>query len=194
MLSFDLDFHFLAATSIMVVGQLSVNSMLLDIHWCLNEISFRLLGWSLINRFEFWHDEGVLVQLVSERFLCLVRSSDFFKEAWRLFFDSCKTLHVLSSKRWNLVLCLDFSVEIPDEDTISLTNTNDLIVVSWIENDGAQRISVSDKALEEEWHCLLSLIIPNFKHVVLTTSKHIARVQTDVNTCDGSSMTVGYLS
>lgn len=97
MLSFDLDFHPLAATDIVVVGQLSVNSMLLDIHWRLDEISLRLLGWSLINRLEFWHDKSVLVQLVSERFLCLVRSSDFFKEAWRLFFDRCETLQVLSS-------------------------------------------------------------------------------------------------
>jgi hypothetical protein len=91
-LPFDLDVHPLAATSIVVVGQLSVDSMLLDIHWRLDEISLRLLGWSLINRFEFRDDESILVQLVSERFLCLVRSSYFFKKAWRLFFDSCKTL------------------------------------------------------------------------------------------------------
>lgn len=92
LLSFDLDFHSLAATSIVVVGQFSINSMLLDIHWSLDEISLRLLGWSLINRFEFWDDKSILVQLVSERFLCLVRCSDFLKEAWCLFFDRCKTL------------------------------------------------------------------------------------------------------
>ena len=92
LLSFDLYFNSLAATSIVVIGQLSVNSMLLDIHWCLDEISLRLLGWSLINRFEFRDDESVLVQLVSERFLCLICSSDLLKETWRLFFDGRKTL------------------------------------------------------------------------------------------------------
>ena len=53
---------------------------------------------------------------------------------------------------------------------------------------------MSDEALEEEWHGLLSLVVPNFEHVILTTSEHVVRIQTDVNACDSSSMTVGYLS
>lgn len=193
-LPFDLNFNSLAAACIVVVRQLPVDSLLFDIHRRLDEISKGLLRWTLIHRFEFRDDEGILVQLVSERLLGLVRSSDFFEETWRLFFDSCKTLQVLSSKRWYLVLSLDFSVEIPDENTISLTNTDDLIVVSWVENDGTERIGVTDEALEEEWHGLLSLIVPNFEHVVLTTSEHVARVQADIKTCDGASVAVGYLS
>ena len=93
-----------------------------------------------------------------------------------------------------MVLSLDFSVEIPDENAVSLSDTDDLIVVSWVENYGTQRIGVADKALEEEWHGLLSLIVPNFEHVVLTTSKHIVRIQTDVKACDGSSVAIRHLS
>lgn len=166
----------------MVVCQLSVDSVLFDVHGRLNEVSFVCLGWTLIEGLEFRNDEGVLVELVSESFLCLVGRSDLLEEAWCLFFDRRETLHVLSSEWWNLVLCLDFTVEIPDEDAVSLADTDDLVVVSGVEDDGAQGICVSDEALEEEWHGLLSLVIPDLEHVIFTTGEHVVGIQADVET------------
>lgn len=73
-----------------------------------------------------------------------------------------------------LVLVFNISVEVPNEYAVALADTDDLILVSWIENDGRQRIGVADEALKVVWHCLLSFVVPDLHHAIFSTGKHIA--------------------
>jgi hypothetical protein len=62
------------------------------------------------------------------------------------------------------VISVSVTIEVPDVDSIPLTDTNDLRVVARIKDDLAEWISVADEALEEVWHCLADFIIPDFYH------------------------------
>ena len=73
-----------------------------------------------------------------------------------------------------MIVTLHVTVEVPDIDTIALTDTDDLVVVSWIEDDCCEWISVTDEALEEERYGLLGVIIPNLDHTVLTSRQHVS--------------------
>jgi hypothetical protein len=77
---------------------------------------------------------------------------------------------ILACKMGLLVIIFNVSVEIPNVYSISFTNTNDLTIISRIENNSTQRISMADEALEEVRNSFLGFIIPNFNHAVLTSS------------------------
>lgn len=80
-----------------------------------------------------------------------------------------------------MIVALHVTVEVPDIDTIALTDTDDLVVVSWIEDDCCEWISVTDEALEEEWNGLLGVVIPNLDHTVLTSCQHVPRIARNIN-------------
>ena len=73
-----------------------------------------------------------------------------------------------------LVIIVNIPVEVPNVDTVSLTNRNDLSIVSWIEDDGAERVSVTDESLEIVWNSFLSFIVPYLDHTVFSTSQHVS--------------------
>jgi hypothetical protein len=83
-------------------------------------------------------------------------------------------MKILSCKMSLLIIVLNIAVEVPDVNSISLTHTYNLSIISRIENNGSDWISVSNKALEEVRNCLLSFIIPYFNHTIFTTSEHIS--------------------
>ena len=93
-------------------------------------------------------------------------------------------MKILAGEVGLLVIILDITVEIPDEDAISFTNGDDLAIVSWVEDDGAERVSVADEALEVIRDGLLSFVVPDLDHVVFSTSEHISRVDRDVKSRD----------
>lgn len=139
-------------------------------------------------------DEGIFAKLVSEGFLSLMGGPNFLKHGSWLVIQCGKAVEILAGEVGLLVIILDITVEVPNEDAISLTNGDYLAIVSWVEDDGAERVSVADEALEVIRNGLLSFIVPDLDHVVFSASKHISGVDRDVKSRDGSSMAVGNLS
>ena len=88
----------------------------------------------------------------------------------------------------------DISVELPNIDAVTLTATNDLRIVSWVEDDAVDWISMADEALEIVWNGFLSFIVPNFDHAILSCSEEIARVTGDIDAVDATSMDIGNFS
>ena len=62
------------------------------------------------------------------------------------------------------------SIEVPDEYTVSFTDTNDLTIIPWVENDGSNGVSVTNEALEIVRNSLLCFVIPYLNHVIFSTS------------------------
>ena len=50
---------------------------------------------------------------------------------------------------------------------------------------------MSDEGLEEVWHTLLSIIVPNLQQVVLSSSQHVPAIRRQVSAGDGSLMHSG---
>ena len=72
-----------------------------------------------------------------------------------------------------MIVSSDISKEFPYVDAIALANADDLRVVSWIEYDGLQWISMPNEALEKVWRCLLGFVVPDLDHVVLAAGEHV---------------------
>ena len=75
-----------------------------------------------------------------------------------------------------LVITIAITVKIPDEDTIPLADTDNLVIVLRIEDDSIDWICVANKALEIVWYCLLCLIVPDLYQVVLSSGQQISSV------------------
>lgn len=66
------------------------------------------------------------------------------------------------------------AVEVPDVDAVMLAHRDDLRVVLRVEENVVDLIGVSDEALEEVRVRLLSFVVPDFDHVVLTARQEVA--------------------
>lgn len=73
-----------------------------------------------------------------------------------------------------MVVPYDISKELPDIDTISLTDTNDLIIIVRVEYYSSERVCVSNKALKVIGCRLLCLVVPNLDHVIKASREHVA--------------------
>lgn len=81
---------------------------------------------------------------------------------------------VLPSQVGLLEFNFNISVKFPDVDSIQFTNGDDLRVVARVEQHVIDLVRMTNEALEEEWVRLLGIIVPNFHHVVLTSSQKVA--------------------
>jgi hypothetical protein len=67
------------------------------------------------------------------------------------------------------VACLSVTMELPDIDTVLASSRDDLVVVTRVKHNICDRVGVSNKSLEIVWYGLLSVVVPNFDQVVVTT-------------------------
>jgi hypothetical protein len=81
----------------------------------------------LLHRYERWNDESILTQLVTEGFLGLVLGTELLKFThWLLLLKTGKVIGILTRKMSLFEVVLHISVEFPDQDTVTLTATDDL--------------------------------------------------------------------
>jgi hypothetical protein len=73
-----------------------------------------------------------------------------------------------------MIVLLDVAVEVPDEDAVVLTDSDDLAVVVRVEDDIIDLIGVSNEALEIAGVVLLSFVVPDLDHAVLSSGKEVA--------------------
>lgn len=71
---------------------------------------------------------------------------------------------------------LGVSVELPDENAIVFTSTEDHVVVKRVKHSTEDRVGVTDEGLEVSWCCCLGFKIPDLEKVVVTTSQHEASI------------------
>lgn len=142
------------------------------------------------------NDEGVLAQLVSESLFGFVLGAKLLKLAnWLLLIEGAQALReVLASKMGLLEVLFDIAVELPHIDSVTLSNTDDLRVVSWVEHDAVDWICVSNKALEVVWNRLLSFIVPNLNHAILTSCQKIPGVVRNIHAINAASVDIGNFS
>ena len=81
--------------------------------------------------------------------------------------------HVLARQVRFLVITINVTIEVPDEDSIVLAHTNNLAVVFRVEEYFINRICVSNEALEIVWCGVLSLVVPDFDHVVFAAGEEV---------------------
>lgn len=132
--------------------------------------------------------------MIPEGFLSLVLGSQFLKLAdWLLFVQGTQALgEVLAGEMSLLEVLLHIAVELPNVDTVTLTDTDDLRIVPWVKHDVIDWVCVADEALEVVRDSLLSLIVPDLNHTVLATGQKVPRIVGDVNAIDTSSVNVCY--
>lgn len=182
------------AIGIVIISKLSICSRLLHNIWWLKEIVIIYFDSTLFNRFELWNDEGVFAHLVPECLLGLISCSNPFEQALWLFFWGWRCRHILPWEVSLLVIWLNITVEFPNEYTIFVSNTKYLSIVSGVKGQCIDWICVTNEALEIVWDRLLSLIVPDFNHVILATWYDISRIIGNSDLINGSSMTVCDLS
>ena len=118
----------------MIIRQLFVSSDLFYATWGFNKFSDVVFGSGLFQRLELRNDESILANLISERLFGPIGCSEFFKTTYGLLLLrglSCRL--ILTCQTSLLIIILDIAIEIPNKDAISLTNTNNLAIVSRIE-------------------------------------------------------------
>lgn len=101
-------------------------------------------------------------------------------------------LSVNVERRWQsrriLVLrveiCLDITMELPDENAVVLTRSNKHSIVKRVENSFDDGCDLSNESLIEKGNVRLGIIVPNFKKVVLTSCEHVSAIFTQISCCD----------
>ena len=83
---------------------------------------------------------------------------------------------------------LSVSMKLPDVDSVVLCCRDNHTIVEWVENCINQWIGVPNEGLEKVGYALLSIIIPNFQEVVLSSRKHVATVKREVSASDSTFM------
>lgn len=134
--------------------------------------------------------------MVSECFLSFVLGTELLKLAdWLLLIQSAQALwEVLTGKVSLFEVLLNISVELPDKDTVTLSNTDDLLIVSWVKNDIVNWIGVANKALEIVWNSFLGFIVPDLYHAILSTSQKVSRIVGDIYSINATPMNICDLS
>jgi len=87
----------------------------------------------LFQRLELRNDESILANLISERLFGPIGCSEFFKTTYGLLLDCLPCRLILTCQASLSIIILDIAVKLPNKDAISLANTNNLAIVSWVE-------------------------------------------------------------
>lgn len=72
-----------------------------------------------------------------------------------------------------MVIIFNIAIEVPNVNSITLTNSYYLTVVRWVEEHAYNGIGVTNEALEKVWCSFLSLVVPHSDHTVLAGAEKI---------------------
>ena len=86
------------------------------------------------------------------------------------------------------------TIEVPEVDSILVSHTHDRAVVAWTEHDITDWIGMADECLKEVGDSLVSLIVPDLEHRILSSSEEVARVVRDAEGCYATSVDCRYLT
>jgi len=72
-------------------------------------------------------------------------------------------------------LCI--SIKLPDINAIILRSANNLVLITRIEHNISNSISMPNKGLIEEWHSSVSLVVPGLNERIVSSSHHKSTIQ-----------------
>ena len=67
-------------------------------------------------------------------------------------------------------------MEFPNVDAVVFCRRDDHTVVQGVEHCAHNWVCMTNKCLKEVRHCLLGIVVPHFKQVVLTSGEHVAAI------------------
>lgn len=83
---------------------------------------------------------------------------------------------------------LSICVELPDVDTVIFCGTDDLVLVTRIEDNVWNSVSMADKCLIEIGNSSISFIVPRFNQRIIATGHHKPAIKRQIGWVDWSSV------